>query len=296
MRKFCVELLHFSPSPVLHCCYPLAVVYPRLGRLIFRTSFTAAWVELDEPHQDYLVRALETVLRSHSAPPDILLELLNLAEHMEHDESDLHLHLDIRNLGEVATWCRAFAKALHYKELEFQTNPASCTEALITINEELEQPEAAIGVIEHARCHFASAVTVKESWYETLARWDKALNVYEGKLRLIDRDPSDENWVKSITGKMRCLDALGEWGRLRECVQSVWGLCEAAHNETPTGEGAWRGRQPDHKVDEHFAPGSAMLGSSIGSSHKRLLSADVHHCVPFVIPVCCADVYSLGKT
>ena len=50
----------------------------------------------------------------------------------------------------------------------------------------------------------------------------------------------------------------------------------ATHNGVPTGEGAWRGRQPDHKVGEHFAPGSTMLGSSIGSSHKRLLSALGH--------------------
>ena len=95
------------------------------------------------------------------------------------DESDLHLHLDIRNLGEVATRCRAFAKALHYKELEFQTNPASCTEALITINEELEQPEAAIGVIEHARCHFASAVTVRRAGTRR-SRAGTKLNASEG--------------------------------------------------------------------------------------------------------------------
>ena len=75
---------------------------------------------------------------------------------------------------------RAFAKALHYKEVEFTTNPGQCAEALIDINKELEQAAAAVGVIEFARQQFLrSEVPLKESWFEKLDQWDTALLTYE---------------------------------------------------------------------------------------------------------------------
>ena len=52
-----------------------------------------------------------------------------------------------RTLGALAEKCHAFAKALHYKELEFQDSPGTAVEALISINNQLRQPEAAIGVL-----------------------------------------------------------------------------------------------------------------------------------------------------
>ncbi|RLN45579.1 hypothetical protein BBO99_00007470 [Phytophthora kernoviae] len=70
---------------------------------------------------DYLVRALETAFQSDTIPAEILQTLLNLAEFMEHDVEALPI--DIRELGELAQKCHAYAKALHYKELEFHTSP-----------------------------------------------------------------------------------------------------------------------------------------------------------------------------
>lgn len=56
-----------------------------------------------------------------------------------------------RTLGALAEKCHAYAKALHYKELEFKTSPESCVEALISINNQLRQPEAAIGILTYAQ-------------------------------------------------------------------------------------------------------------------------------------------------
>ena len=36
---------------------------------------------------------------------------------------------------------------MHYRELEFQTSPATCFESLININKKLDQYDAAIGVL-----------------------------------------------------------------------------------------------------------------------------------------------------
>ena len=48
--------------------------------------------------------------------------------------------------------CRAYAKALHYKEEEFHRGPTSGNlEALISINNKLQQPDAAAGVLVFAK-------------------------------------------------------------------------------------------------------------------------------------------------
>lgn len=53
--------------------------------------------------------------------------------------------------GALAEKCHAYAKALHYKEMEFHTNQAGCLESLIAINKQLEQPEAAVGILTYAQ-------------------------------------------------------------------------------------------------------------------------------------------------
>lgn len=52
-----------------------------------------------------------------------------------------------RTLGALAEKCHAFAKALHYKELEYASSADTAVEALISINNQLRQPEAAIGIL-----------------------------------------------------------------------------------------------------------------------------------------------------
>ena len=55
-----------------------------------------------------------------------------------------------RTLGALAEKCHAYAKALHYRELEFQSDPQSAVEALISINNNLRLPDAADGILAHA--------------------------------------------------------------------------------------------------------------------------------------------------
>eukprot|EP00198_Chlamydomonas_reinhardtii_P008241 XP_001697578.1 target of rapamycin, growth-regulatory PI3K-like protein kinase [Chlamydomonas reinhardtii] len=178
MRNFAVELLKESPSPALRACHGLAQVHPSMARELFAAGFVSCWAELEQGLQEQLVRSLEAALASPTIPPETVTALLNLAEFMEHD--DKRLPLDTRTLGALAEKCHAFAKALHYKELEFQTSPQSAIEALIHINNQLRQPEAAVGVLAYAQKHLH--MELKEGWYEKLCRWDEALDAYERRL------------------------------------------------------------------------------------------------------------------
>lgn len=119
--RFNVELLRESPIPALRVCAPLAQNHPPMARELFHAAFVSCWHELTEPYQESLIRNLQRAFHSNSTPPDILQVLLNLAEFMEHDVEALPISLTV--LAELAQKGHAYAKALHYREREFQTNP-----------------------------------------------------------------------------------------------------------------------------------------------------------------------------
>ncbi|GIL87381.1 hypothetical protein Vretimale_1690 [Volvox reticuliferus] len=216
MRNFSVELLKESPSPALRACHGLAQVHPTMARELFAAGFVSCWADLEPALQEQLVRSLEAALASPTIPPETVTALLNLAEFMEHD--DKRLPLDTRTLGALAEKCHAFAKALHYKELEFQTSPQTAIEALIHINNQLRQPEAAVGVLTYAQKHLH--MELKESWYEKLCRWDEALDAYEKRLMAVT--PGSVEYHTALLGKMRCLANLAEWENLSNLCRSEW--------------------------------------------------------------------------
>ena len=181
MRRFSVELLKESPSQSLRACATLAGVYQPLAKDLFNSAFVSCWTQLYEQYQEELIRSIEKALTSAHIPPDILQILLNLAEFMEHD--DKSLPIDIRTLGRFAGKCHAWAKALHYKELEFEQDQNShSVEALISINNQLQQSDAAIGILRRAQAF--GEVELKEAWFERLQRWEEALAAYQKRERI----------------------------------------------------------------------------------------------------------------
>ena len=215
LRRFGVELLKESPSHALRACAGLASAYQPLARDLFNSAFASCWPELYEQYQEELLLSLEMALASSNIPPEILQVLLNLCEFMEHD--DRALPLDIRRLGSYAAKNHAFAKALHYKELEFEEDKsAGPIEALISINNQLQQSDAAVGILRTAQNY--RDFDLKETWYEKLERWPEALAAYQR------REKVDPNSFEVTMGKMRCLHALGEWDDLSNLAEQKWGL------------------------------------------------------------------------
>lgn len=207
------ELLKQSPSHAIRACAGLASDYHPLAKDLFNSSFASCWSELYSQHQEELIESFCIALSSPNNPPEIHQILLNLAEFMEHD--DKSLPIAITTLGQYAQRCHAYAKALHYKELEFYEEPTTPTiEALISINNQLQQSDAAVGILKHAQMHHD--LQLKEMWNEKLQRWDDALRAYNERAKL---EPDN---MEVVMGKMRCLHALGEWEQLSELAQSKW--------------------------------------------------------------------------
>ncbi|CAK5264818.1 unnamed protein product [Mycena citricolor] len=213
IHRLGVELIKESPSHALRACVNLVETNTVLEKELFNPAFYSCWSELYEQYQDHLVRAIEIAITSPFAPSEVIRRLLDLCEFMEHEEKPLPI--DHSMLGEYSMKFLAYAKALHYKELEFFSNPSpAILESLISINTRLQQHDSASGALLTAREQYD--VTNTEEWYERLGRWQEALTVYDEKAE------SDPNSIDVQIGRMRCLHALGEWEHLAAEVDERW--------------------------------------------------------------------------
>ncbi|CAI2178216.1 17365_t:CDS:10 [Funneliformis geosporum] len=278
IRRLSVELLKESPSHALRACASLAGVYHQLARELFNAGFISCWSELYYQYKDELVSSLMSALRAPNIPAEIVSTILNLAEFMEH--YDKPLPIDIRTLGNHAENCHAYAKALHYKELEFIGEASTETiEKLIQINNQLQLPDAAIGILTHAQQNpNLQDLQLKENWYEKLNRWEDALTAYE------KRRTDDPNDNEATLGVMRCLHSLGDMDGLSELVQERWPEAETEMRKsiaTYAAAGAWSlgqwGLMEDYikniKSDNYYRP----FYQAIIALHKNQYSEAVRY-------------------
>ncbi|KZV96365.1 FAT-domain-containing protein [Exidia glandulosa HHB12029] len=216
-RRICVEFVKESPSPALRACVVLLdasiPVSKDLSRELFNVAFLSCWTLLYENYQEDLVSAIEYAIKHPQIPADVALGLLNLAEFMEHQDRQLPIENCV--FGDCASRFHAYAKALHYKELDFFSDTSdSVMESLININTKLQQHDAAFGILTVAKEQFE--FTKNEEWYERLGHWQEALNGYN--LKAMD----DPMALDVMTGRMRCLHALGEWDQLARIIDANW--------------------------------------------------------------------------
>ncbi len=232
LKRFGLEMLRASPSPSLRACSSLAKVYHPLARELFNAAFAAVFPELPMEGQSHFVHSIQAALVNTVIPSEVVQVLLNLAEFMERQGRPLPI--DVKVLGTHAARYHAFAKALYYKEQELLqsgkdgklsvkffisssysalVSPA-LIEALISINNQIGQPDAALGVLVFAHRDFG--IALKESWYEKLQRWDQALKAYESRWQ------SNPASFEAMFGILRCRHALGEWDELNSVAGSIW--------------------------------------------------------------------------
>jgi len=305
IKRFSVQLLREAPSPALRAAADLAHAYQPLARELFPAAFVRCWLELSEKYKVNLIQSLEVAFAADISP-DILQTLLNLAEFMEHDSIDGGgLPIDISVLAELAEKCRAYAKALHYKEREYVLGSgAACVEALISINKKLELPEAANGILNAAQMKFnghpaassvvmrgpgtrlsdpnlresenCNGIQVKESWLAELGNWSDALERYHKKLE----DKSDD--VDAILGCMRCYDARGDWNDVLQLASRSWNAFTSS-NENDFG--SFRKKMSSFSNDEKSE------GQRSGEPHLYILNSSHREAIKF----CSKAAWRLGQ-
>jgi FKBP12-rapamycin complex-associated protein len=216
IKRLNTELMRESPSQAIRASRNLADKLPSFAREMFNVAFVSCWTELYEQYQDDLVHNIELAFTNPQVPPDVVSVILNLAEFMEHDEKPLAI--ESRLLGDYAVIFHHKAKALHYKELEFFVDASGgVVEDLISINQKLQQTDAAWGTLEYAQENME--MTDDVMWYEKLGRWEEALNVWTQRR---DRGDSDFTEDRIAHGQLSAFHALGEWEQLADLVQVRW--------------------------------------------------------------------------
>ncbi|KAG8754899.1 phosphatidylinositol kinase- protein kinase tor1 [Ceratobasidium sp. 428] len=175
IRRFAIECLKESPSHALRSCRTLADSYMPLLKELFSISFFRCYFSLTEDLRDELDSVLEYALRDPRSPADVCHMILNAAEFMEHDDKPLPIPLPI--LSECALRTHAFAKALHWRELDFLSGSSSSgavVESLILINTRLGQSDAAYGTLTATRDQ--PDFVEHEQWYERLGKAVQAVH------------------------------------------------------------------------------------------------------------------------
>eukprot|EP00281_Chroomonas_sp_CCMP1168_P030269 CAMPEP_0206252676 /NCGR_PEP_ID=MMETSP0047_2-20121206/22735_1 /ASSEMBLY_ACC=CAM_ASM_000192 /TAXON_ID=195065 /ORGANISM="Chroomonas mesostigmatica_cf, Strain CCMP1168" /LENGTH=203 /DNA_ID=CAMNT_0053678813 /DNA_START=18 /DNA_END=626 /DNA_ORIENTATION=- len=177
LRNLKIVLLRESPSPALRSCAPLAHAYNPIARELFCPAFLSCWAHLSPPYKEMLMRNLERAVSqdwSPNMPHEVLHMLLTLAEFMEHHNSQLPINRKL--LISAADRCHAFAKSLHYMELEFRSfgggeraEKERAVEPLMSLYQSLSLPHASNGLLVYANKDLK--LELRESWYEMLRMW-----------------------------------------------------------------------------------------------------------------------------
>ena len=264
MRHVSVEMLRQSPSPALRACLELASTRPRTARDLFCASFASCWSASSQNGRDALVRALESAFGAPTIPPEIVGTLLNLAEFCEHDERPLPV--EARTLGAIAERCRAYAKALHYKETEFVTSPAACVEAIIAINNRLQLPEAAMGVLVYAQAHLR--LEIKEGWYEKLGQWENALDAHRRKAAAAESAARDAA-LEATASSAEIADARRKAGGDKELPGSLAasrGGSVGRRRGSQGGSEVTSGRDPRASTDQRSSVARKRLAARAGEA------------------------------
>lgn len=249
-KTLATELLRESTSPALRACVSLVDTHPPLGLELFNAAFISCWLELFDQYQDDLVAAITRALTANQHA-DLTLNLLNLVEFMEHEERPLPIDTSV--LGKVAEQATAYAKAMHYKELEYFTQVSpELVESLVSISTKLQLHDVAWAIL---TTNIVAEDLKLDRWYERLGRWQEALEAYDRRLE--DEPESQE----VLQGRMRCLYALGEWESLNATVEDNWA-------------------EYDHNVRKEIAPLAAAASFNLYQwdpmeEHVSAMSADL---------------------
>jgi FKBP12-rapamycin complex-associated protein len=109
-----------------------------------------------------------------------------------------------------------------------------------------------------AKKNINQELAIEESWYEKLHDWDAARKAYEHKL---ESNPGE----KTLTlGRMRCLQALGEWAKLHSIASKEWDMAPLDMREnmaTMAAAAAWGlGKWEDVQTYTQLIPRDSQEG------------------------------------
>ena len=230
-------LFEQSPSYILYNCHLLSDYYFPLILELYNYGFFTVYVNNNDKNKMILTHGLISALNNQKTPNDILLTILNLIEFIERRNVNL-CYIDYNQFGKIAYKCRAFAKALFYKENDFLLkNDFEQFEDLLELYYEVKQHESAKGLLDlvnkniernkeenHEKKNILSVSTnslinidinFKEKnkyiWYIKIHDYSKALKLIDKQLL---HEENKENYEILKKNRIVCLNGLCDWEKL----------------------------------------------------------------------------------
>ena len=231
-------LFEQSPSYILYNCHLLSDYYFPLILELYNYGFFTVYVNNNDKNKMILTQGLISALKNPKTPNDILLTILNLIEFIERRNVNL-CYIDYNRFGKVAYKCRAFAKALYYKENDFLLkNDFEQFEDLLELYYEVKQQESAKGLLElvnrnleknkennsnYMKNNLASSynylinvdMNFKEKnkyiWYIKIHDYNKALKLIDHQML---HEENKENYETLKKNRIVCLNGLCDWEKL----------------------------------------------------------------------------------
>ena len=232
-------LFEQSPSYILYNCHLLSDYYFPLILELYNYGFFTVYINNNDKNKMILTQGLISALTNPKTPNDILLTILNLIEFIERRNVNL-CYDDYSQFGKVAYKCRAFAKALYYKENDFLLkNDYEQFEDLLEIYYEVKQKESAKGLIELVNKNLEKNKEIQHQKSATLNIstkniikinknlqeknkfiWYIKIHEYAKALKLLDKqilkEENKENYEILKKNRIICLNGLCDWEKLFE--------------------------------------------------------------------------------
>ena len=223
-------LFEQSTIYALYLCHVVADYYFPLVIELYNYGFFSIYINMSDKNKMILISNIQKALKNAKTPNDILLNILNLSEFLE--RRNIHLQfINYKQFGNIAYECRAFAKALYYKENDFLlTNDFEHLEGLLELYYELKHPESAIGLLKLAEKNKDKFMYLKKNNDEDNIYTNKyilyiKLHEYDKALELINEHLAIESNQKKIEilekNRDICLNGLCDWEQLFNNVENI---------------------------------------------------------------------------
>ena len=224
-------LFEQSSIYALYICHVVADFYFPLVIELYNYGFFSIYTNMSDKNKMILINNLQKALNNAKTPNDILLNILNLSEFFE--RRNVHLQfIDYKRFGNIAYKCRAFAKALYYKESDFNMRKDfEHFEDLLELYYELKHPESAIGLLKLVEKNKNNYTYLKDKnkgeeniynnqyiLYMKLHEYNKALKMIKDHLAIESNPQKIEVLEKN---RDICLNGLCDWEQLFDNEENI---------------------------------------------------------------------------
>ena len=218
-----------SPSYILFICNSLSEFYFPLILELYNYGFFTVYINNNDRNKDLINKILTNALFNQKTPNDILLTVFNLIEFIER-RNVTYYNIDYNRFGQVAYKCRAFAKALYYKENGFLINSDyDKFKDLLELYYEVKQQENAKGLLElvnknkdkNSENFLREGVNIfnninlnendKYILYIKIHDYDKALKIIDKQML---HEENKEKYETLKKNRIICLNGLCDWEKL----------------------------------------------------------------------------------